>query len=192
MPPVPQRPHSSVSSSASAICDSPAAIPLLLERLELAGALVTIDAIGPQTAIAETIRGRGGDSLLALKANRPLTVAEVETYFADPPPGGVETYQTVDADHGRIETRRHTVCHQGDWLFSDRRYPGEPRFPDLAMIAMVESACERDGRVERERRYSLASEAENESTFARRVKDLRNLPATVASRRGERGAATVV
>jgi len=60
------------------------AIPLLLERLELAGALVTIDAIGPQTAIAETIRGRGGDSLLALKANRPLTVAEVETYFADP------------------------------------------------------------------------------------------------------------
>ena len=73
------------------------AIPLLLERLELAGALVTIDAIGTQTAIAETIRGRGGDSLLALKANRPLTLAEVETSFADPPPGGVETHQTVDA-----------------------------------------------------------------------------------------------
>ena len=70
---------------------------------------------------AETIRGRGGDYLLALKANRPLTLAEVETYFADPPPGGVETHQTVDADHGRIETRRHTVCHQVDWLFSDRK-----------------------------------------------------------------------
>jgi hypothetical protein len=89
------------------------AIPLLLERLELAGALVTIDAIGTQTAIAEIIRGRGGDYLLALKANRPLTLAEVETYFADPPPGGVETYQTVDADHGRIETRRHSGLLSG-------------------------------------------------------------------------------
>jgi hypothetical protein len=47
------------------------AIPLLLERLELKGALVTIDAIGTQTAIAETIVARGGDYLLALKGNRP-------------------------------------------------------------------------------------------------------------------------
>ena len=146
------------------------AIPLLLERLELAGALVTIDAIGTQTAIAEIIRGRGGDYLLALKAHRPLTLAEVETYFANPPPGGVETHQTVDADHGRIETRRHSVCHQVDWLFSDRRYPGEPRFPDLAMIAMVESACERDGRVERERRYYLSSARLSAETFARAVR----------------------
>src|SRR3546814_16317969 len=47
------------------------AIPLLLERLELTGALVTIDAIGTQAAIAETIVARGGDYLLALKGNRP-------------------------------------------------------------------------------------------------------------------------
>ena len=48
------------------------AIPLLLERLELMGALVTIDAMGTQTDIAEKIVGRGGDYLLALKANRPV------------------------------------------------------------------------------------------------------------------------
>src|SRR3954466_14145136 len=48
-----------------------AAIPPLLERLALEGALVTIDAIGTQSAIAETILRRGGDYLLALKANRP-------------------------------------------------------------------------------------------------------------------------
>ena len=52
------------------------AIPLLLERLELAGALVTIDAMGTQAAIANTIVAKGGDYLLALKANWPATVAE--------------------------------------------------------------------------------------------------------------------
>ena len=146
------------------------AIPLLLERLELAGALVTIDAIGTQTAIAETIRRRGGDYLLALKANRPLVLAEVERYFADPPPGEIETHQTVDADHGRIETRRHAVCHQVGWLFSDRRYPDEPRFPDLAMIGMVESETERDGRTKRERRYHLCSAKLGAEFFGRAVR----------------------
>jgi predicted transposase YbfD/YdcC len=52
------------------------AIPLLLERLELTGAIVTID-MGTQTAIAETIVRRGGDYLLALKANRPVTYDDV-------------------------------------------------------------------------------------------------------------------
>jgi predicted transposase YbfD/YdcC len=146
------------------------AIPRLLERLELAGALVTIDAIGTQAAIAETIRGRGGDYLLALKANRPLLLAEVERYFADPPPGEVETHRAVDADHGRIETRRHAVCHQVGWLFSDRRYPDEPRFPGLAMIGMVESETERGGRTERERRYYLCSAKLGAETFARAVR----------------------
>lgn len=148
------------------------AIPVLLERLELAGALVTIDAIGTQIAVAETIRVRGGDYLLALKANRPLLLAEVETLFAAPPPEmAIETHQTVDGDHGRIETRRHAVCHQLDWLFSDRRYPDEPRFPDLAMIGMVERETERaDGNTDRERRSYLCSARLDAQTFARAVR----------------------
>jgi predicted transposase YbfD/YdcC len=134
------------------------AIPLLLERLELAGALVTIDAIGTQTRIAETIVKRGGDYLLALKANRPAIHADVKTFFDDPPPGMVETpHVTVDADHGRIETRRHLVCHDVAWLFSDRRFPDEPNFPHLAMIAMVENRIEQAGRTTTERRYYLSS-----------------------------------
>lgn len=148
------------------------AIPVLLERLELAGALVTIDAIGTQIAGAETIRARGGDYLLALKANRPLLLAEVETLFAAPPPEmAIETHQTVDGDHGRIETRRHAVCHQLDWLCSDRRYPDEPRFPGLAMIGMVERETERaDGNTDRERRSYLCSARLDAQTFARAVR----------------------
>jgi predicted transposase YbfD/YdcC len=147
------------------------AIPALLERLELAGALVTIDAMGTQTAVAETIHARGGHYLLALKANRPLTHAEVATFFADPPSQTpVQTHKTIDGEHGRIETRQHAVCHDVDWLFSDRRYPDEPAFPHLAMIGMVESETERGGKVERERRYYLGSAKLSAETFARAVR----------------------
>jgi hypothetical protein len=116
-----------------------AAIPPLLERLALEGALVTIDAIGTQTRIAATIRERGGDYLLALKANRPAMLREIEAFFADPPPGALERFETTDSGHGRIEVRRHAVCHEVAWQFSDRRCPGEIAFPDLAMIGPAAS-----------------------------------------------------
>ena len=60
------------------------AIPLLLKRLALTGALVTIDAMGTQVEIAKTIVEGGGDYLLSLKANWPALLAEVEVFFADP------------------------------------------------------------------------------------------------------------
>ena len=147
------------------------AIPLLLERLELAGALVTIDAMGTQTAIADTIVRRGGDYLLALKANRPATQDDVARFFADPPPGMVHsTHTTTDADHGRVEERRHAVCHDVSWMWSDRRYPDEPRFPHLAMIGMVETRVERGGKIENERRYYLSSTKLDADTFANAVR----------------------
>ena len=146
------------------------AIPLLLERLALDGALVTIDAIGAQTGIAETILKRGGDYLLALKANRPATFKDVEAFFGDPPPGSIETYTTTDGEHGRVEVRRHTVCHDMAWLFSDRRYPGEVAFPGLAMIGMVESETEREGKTARARRYYLSSAKLDAEAFARAVR----------------------
>ncbi len=145
------------------------AIPLLLERLALTGALVTLDAIGTQTQIATTILERGGDYLLAVKGNRPATFKEVEAFFADPPPDMLDTCQTTDGDHGRIETRRHLVCHDVAWLFSDRRYPGEVAFPGLAMIGMVENETLRGGKTTRERRYYLGSTKLNAETFARAV-----------------------
>jgi predicted transposase YbfD/YdcC len=81
------------------------AIPLLLERLALTGALVTIDAIGCQTAIAEKIMSRGADYLLAVKANRPALHGEIARYFTDVPAADLDTYATTDGDHGRIEVR---------------------------------------------------------------------------------------
>jgi len=146
------------------------AIPLLLERLALEGALVTIDAIGTQTGIAATILRRGGDYLLALKENRPATFQDVEAFFTDPPPGTLDTFETTDGGHGRIEVRRHAVCRDVAWLLSDRRYPGEVAFPGLAMIGMVESTTERGGKVERARRYYLSSAKLDAASFARAVR----------------------
>lgn len=134
------------------------AIPALLKRLDLEGALVTIDAMGTQTDIAERIIAGGGDYLLPVKANWPALLNDVAEFFADPQAEGIEpVHVTVDADHGRIEERRHVVSYNVDWIASDRRYPNEPRFPHLAMIARVETRVERNGAQACERRYYLSS-----------------------------------
>jgi predicted transposase YbfD/YdcC len=147
------------------------AIPLLLERLALTGALVTVDAIGCQAAIAETIMSRGADFLLAVKANRPALHGEIARYFADAPAAELDTYTTTDGGHGRIEVRRHAVSRDVAWLAGDRRFPGEPRFPGLAAIAMVEATVERPGQAaRRERRYFLSSAPLDARLFARAVR----------------------
>ena len=146
------------------------AIPHLLERLELTGALVTIDAMGTQAAIAQAIIDKGADYCLALKGNHPLLHADVERFFADPTSEGIITATTTDGDHGRIETRIHSVCHDVDWLFSDRRYTDEPRFPGLTMIGMIERITEGRGAPERTRHYYLCSVKLDAVTFGRAVR----------------------
>jgi predicted transposase YbfD/YdcC len=64
---------------------------------------------GAQVEIATAMLGRGGDYIPALKANRPATFKDVETFFADPAPNGIETSTTTDGDHGRFDVRRHAA-----------------------------------------------------------------------------------
>ena len=103
------------------------AIPLLLERLQLTGALVTIDAMGTQTRIAEAILARGADYLLALKDNQKSLAEEVALFFDSPEASALPVHQTTDADHGRLEIRRHRVSHDVAWLNGDRAAPPQPR-----------------------------------------------------------------
>ena len=146
------------------------AIPLLLERLHLAGALVTIDAMGCQTRIAQAIVDRGADYLLALKDNQRSLAEEVALFFDAPASRTAEAFETVDADHGRIETRRHRVSHDVDWLITHRRAPDEPRFPGLRAIAMVEATVERAGVVTTARRFFLSSLPLDSRLLARAVR----------------------
>ena len=131
------------------------AIPRLLKRLELNGALVTIDAMGCQHGIAETILSQGADYLLALKGNQKSLHAEVAMFFHDT--AGLDTHQTTDADHGRVETRRAWVSHDVAWLHGDRAEPGLHRFPQLACIGTVEAEVEHKGKTTTARRYFLSS-----------------------------------
>ena len=93
--------------------------------------------MGTQVEIAEKIIEQEGHYCLSLKENRPALHDEVERLFADPEAAGVTTAkETVEKDHGRLEIRRASVCSSIDWLLSDRRHPGELKFPGLAMIGM--------------------------------------------------------
>jgi predicted transposase YbfD/YdcC len=139
------------------------AIPVLLERLAendgLKGALVSIDAIATNAAIATTIRDAQADYLLAVKANQPTLRSEIETFFADAPPASLESTTDTDKGHGRIEQRTVTVARQVDWLDGDRRFPGEVRLPHVATIIRVASRAELKDRRRFETRYYVSSAA---------------------------------
>lgn len=142
----------------------------LLGCLDLTGSLVTADAIHCQRETAALVRERGGDYLFALKDNRPAVLKEVAAFFDDPPPGKVERFETTDADHGRIEIRRHAVTQAVDWLFSSRRHAGELVMPGLATLARVEAETEREGRSTRSVRYYLSSAILTPERFAQAVR----------------------
>ncbi len=103
------------------------ALPALLELLDLQDCIVTIDAMGCQTDIAETIVEQGGDYLLALKQNQG-TLCETAYSFSE--------IKTVDKDHGRIEVRR---C----WTVSDPQllanFRTTDRWAGLQSIVKVET-----------------------------------------------------
>src|SRR4029450_4429138 len=146
------------------------AIPLLLERLALTGALVTLDHMGPPPQIAQAIQAKGADYLIAVKDNWPNLHGEIERFFAVPSNDDLDRHATTDGDHGRIEIRRHVGSHDRAWLSTDRRFPGEPRFPGLPAIAMVEAEVERGGKTTLARRYYLSSALLDALSFARAVR----------------------
>ena len=90
------------------------AIPALLERIDLEGALVSIDAIGCNPNIAQNIVDAKADYLLAVKDNQPTLHAEIKSYFETAPSGEVDRFETVGKDHGRLEIRTHSVSYAVD------------------------------------------------------------------------------
>ena len=132
------------------------AIPALLGMLVIEGAIVSIDAMGCQRHIAEQIVDKKADYLLALKGNQGTLREDVELFAAEQQANGfkdthVSRDQTVDGDHGRIETRTYTVFHDVDWLQERHDWPG------LKAVVMVESTRELVDKVERETRFYLTS-----------------------------------
>lgn len=96
-------------------------IEQLLKSLFLKGAVVTIDALGCQKAIAQMILDAEANYVLQVKDNQPTLLAKLETVFAEAPlenfAGAIsDTAQSVDGDRGRIETRRVWVVWNPEFL----------------------------------------------------------------------------
>lgn len=149
--------QAAVPSKANELTAIPALLTRLAEQDGLRGALVCIDAIATNGAIAKAIRDAGADSLLAVKASQPSLRAEVEACFATATPGTLDTHVTHDKGHGRIEQRVVSVVREVDWLSGDRRFPGELRLPGVACIVRVQARIERSGKTSEETRYHMSS-----------------------------------
>jgi len=132
------------------------AIPKLLDMLVVEGAIITIDAMGCQRAIAQKIIDKKADYVFGLKGNQGSLRQDVELFvteqkakdFADTT---ISRAETIDADNGRIETRTTTVVHDVDWLRKRHDWPG------LNAIAMVESTRETAGVIEKDTRFYITS-----------------------------------
>jgi predicted transposase YbfD/YdcC len=135
------------------------AIPELLELLTISGCIVTIDAMGCQTEIAEQIVQQEGDYLLAVKKNQEHLYEDIEWLFelatdANYAGKGFDTSRTVNKDHGRLETRRCWLISDAEWLsyIRDRH-----RWPHLKAIVKVEANRQVDSHKKPEVRYYIAS-----------------------------------
>lgn len=135
------------------------AIPELLRLLDLKGCIVTIDAAGTQTAIAEQIVAAEGDYVLALKGNQKGLAEDVTRLFEwahsiDFAELQHDHWRTVDKAHGRLEIRD---C----WTIADPRYVGDLRqgrkWKSLRSVAQVQLECRQDDRVTVETRYYISS-----------------------------------
>lgn len=135
------------------------AIPALLDGLLLEGCIVTIDAMGCQTAIAAQIIAQEGEYVLAVKENHPNLAHEIAHLFADGQETAFADYdhdvvETLDGGHGRVEVRRCWTIHDAETL---AHVDPKGKWAGLAAIALVEAERHIGESVTRERRYYLTS-----------------------------------
>ena len=145
------------------------AIPQLLNILEIAGCLVTIDAMGCQTEIAQAILDAKADYVLAVKSNQRTLYDGLAWFFCysgafnyDGVP--VSRHETQEKGHGRQETRTYFVCDVPDDL------PDRHRWPKLSAIGMAVSETVRDGKRCYEQRYYILSKKLSAKRFAAAVR----------------------
>lgn len=130
------------------------AIPELLDMLNLRDAIVSIDAMGTQKAIAARIVEKGGDYVLALKGNQTSLHDDAKLFFADPACAAACASETeIDAGHGRIEER---LCCAADASWLAERHPEWKGLRSLAAIT-ARRIDKKSGAESLETRFYIAS-----------------------------------
>lgn len=135
-----------------------AAIKALLDRLVLKGCIVTLDALGCQTEVAEKIVAQGGDYVLAVKDNQKKLSEVIVAFFATAEAFkfrhvDVQKHACCEKDHGRLETRRALLVADLSWM--DK--PMHAHWPKLGGVGMLESEQEIKGKISVDRRYFIVS-----------------------------------
>jgi len=134
------------------------AIPTLLSLLDIEDCVVTVDAMGCQTEIAQNILDGGGDYVLALKSNQGNSREAVELLFKWEMKNDFDgvthsAFSEVEKDHGRVETRK--VFSIGN--LCEIEGLGLEKWPGLKSVTMIESIRESNGKSSVEYRYYLSS-----------------------------------
>jgi predicted transposase YbfD/YdcC len=143
------------------------AIPELLRLVDIKGAIITIDAMGTQKAIAGQIIEGGADYVLALKGNQETLHQAVIDYIDEQLDGDLSHAQeqvTTEKGHGREETRTYLQ------LPAHEKLPGFMLWKGLKSIGLVTSCSVRDGKETIELRYYISSLATEVKQFARAVR----------------------
>jgi predicted transposase YbfD/YdcC len=137
------------------------AIPQLLDRLEVAGCIVTVDAIGCQVKVVAKIIEKQADYVLPVKENQGKLHETLRLLFADP----VEIrrvrcdyHKAMDKRHGRIEVRECWATSNAEYL---RYIASQAHWPGLKTVAMVQAERRIGGQSTVERRYFISSLAPN-------------------------------
>lgn len=145
------------------------AIPKLLEILEISGCLVTIDAMGCQVAIAQSILDQEADYVLAVKGNQPTLHEGIETFFVnhledDFARMKVSRHETEEKGHGRQEERYYYVCAVPKDL------PDCARWPGLKAIGCAINITTQNGKETSEVRYYIMSKKLSARRFGNGVR----------------------
>jgi predicted transposase YbfD/YdcC len=129
------------------------AVRALLSLLSLEGCTVTLDALHAQRQTAQALLDQGADYVLALKGNQGTLCDDVRTLLDDSGMRIHDQAQTVDADHGRIETREAHLVTDLTWLQEQHHWPG------LACVGKITARREDKGTgtVQTQDRYYLLS-----------------------------------
>ena len=135
------------------------AIPELLQLLDITGCIVTIDAIGTQTKIAETIVTGGGDYLLAVKENQGHLFEDIQCLFEVDVAHGIakaqHSYaQTVNKGHGRLEIRECWATEKEEYLALVRKHQN---WKGLRSVVRIVSQRNFGEKVETQTRYFISS-----------------------------------
>lgn len=142
------------------------AIPELLDKLMIQGNIITIDAMGTQTDIAEKIIKNDADYILAVKENQKQLLEEIKDEFKFAKNIAVDSH--IDMGHGRIETRKCSVV--SEFLFIENQ---NDKWKSLKQVIKIESIREfknSDKPTEKATRYYISSLENNAEQYQKNIR----------------------